>query len=635
MLAVAAAQIHVYSYAGDIAAMALCGALSVLIFSSQLKRNERVMMLYAILGELFMAAVAHVISEQQMLLVEPSHTIVYVFRLIHQILLSCVLMMYMLYLYEPLWIAHIVQRRNMVASVVFIIFGTIFDIIGTNKEWGFCIRDDGVIQHGFTPYSVVYILLVGQIFFFILKYRSRLIRQVFWSMFGLNIISAFLLLMQSQNSSQSYTTIAYLIPVIGIIFMFHSNPIDVSTGAVSEAYLNSDLEEIIARGKEMFLIACRIRGFNDHMKESKFFRTVYYTFLRTNVKKGVLYHFSNGKLMLILRKADAQPETVSKIMRDFEEAYEQFRIEYKIVMMGSSPEITSALDYIRLLEETEKQMPYNEIYSVTDDDIKHYYDGRYILSELEDIVKKNDLGDARVLVYCQPVYNIITGKYDTAEALMRLKLEKTGLVFPDQFISLAEENNLIHTLSLIILDKTCAAIHDFIDEGYEFKRASVNFSIADLHYSQFSSDVKHIIDRNGIPYDCIAVEITESRSDADFQMLKEKVQALQTLGIKFYLDDFGTGYSNFERIMEIPFDIIKFDRSMLIEFSKDESSRYMVSTFAAMFHKLKYSVLFEGVENETDEQNCIEMNASYLQGYKYSRPIPINELRRFLHRAAH
>ena len=85
--------------------------------------------------------------------------------------------------------------------------------------------------------------------------------------------------------------------------------------------------------------------------------------------------------------------------------------------------------------------------------------------------------------------------------------------------------------------------------------------------------------------------------------------------------------------MEIPFDIIKFDRSLLIESAKSESSFYMVSTFASMFDTLSYSVLFEGIENETDEKNCVDMRAKYLQGYKYSRPIPIDQLYRFLPKA--
>ena len=162
------------------------------------------------------------------------------------------------------------------------------------------------------------------------------------------------------------------------------------------------------------------------------------------------------------------------------------------------------------------------------------------------------------------------------------------------------------------------------------KRVSVNFSAIDIRYDTFCDEVKSIIDQNGLEYDKIAVEITESRSEADFNLMKQRVIQLQDLGIKFYLDDFGTGYSNFERIMEIPFDIIKFDRSMLMESHRSTSSQYMVKTFANMFNDLRYAVLFEGVENDSDEDRCIMMKAQYLQGYKYSKPIPIEELRRFL-----
>ena len=213
---------------------------------------------------------------------------------------------------------------------------------------------------------------------------------------------------------------------------------------------------------------------------------------------------------------------------------------------------------------------------------------------------------------------------------MRMELPDIGMVFPDQFIPIAEQYNIIHTLSLIILNKTCHAVHDFVDEGYDVRRISVNFSTIDIRYEKFCEEVERIIYANAIPYEKIAVEITESRSEADFNVMKQRVIQLQKLGIKFYLDDFGTGYSNFERIMEIPFDIIKFDRSMLIESVKNDSSKFMVSTFASMFLQLNYAVLFEGVEDDRDELHCVNMNANYLQGYKYSKPIPIEELKNFL-----
>jgi len=124
--------------------------------------------------------------------------------------------------------------------------------------------------------------------------------------------------------------------------------------------------------------------------------------------------------------------------------------------------------------------------------------------------------------------------------------------------------------------------------------------------------------------------LTESRNEKDFKRVKRIMKELQGKGIKFYLDDFGTGYSNFERIIGLPIDIIKFDRSLTILASKNDESRFMVGSFSEIFKKADYQILFEGVEDENDEHQCIDMDAMYLQGYKYSKPIPIEQLETFL-----
>jgi EAL domain-containing protein (putative c-di-GMP-specific phosphodiesterase class I) len=106
------------------------------------------------------------------------------------------------------------------------------------------------------------------------------------------------------------------------------------------------------------------------------------------------------------------------------------------------------------------------------------------------------------------------------------------------------------------------------------------------------------------------------------------------MGISFYLDDFGTGYSSLERIMQLPFDIIKFDRSLVVASGASDKSEQIVRNMARLFAEMDFSVLYEGVETEKDEKRCVGMSASYLQGYKYSRPVPISGLRDFFTRAA-
>ena len=181
-----------------------------------------------------------------------------------------------------------------------------------------------------------------------------------------------------------------------------------------------------------------------------------------------------------------------------------------------------------------------------------------------------------------------------------------------------------------MLHKTCIAIKELEHEGYRIERVSINFSVKELRLDSFTEDVMHILNQNDVDPSKIAIELTESRNEKDFNNMKRVMFEMQEKGIKFYLDDFGTGYSNFERIIGLPIDIIKFDRSLTLLASKSDETKFMVGSFSEIFQKADYQILFEGVEDEKDEIQCKDMNALYLQGYRYSKPIPICELKNFL-----
>ncbi len=151
----------------------------------------------------------------------------------------------------------------------------------------------------------------------------------------------------------------------------------------------------------------------------------------------------------------------------------------------------------------------------------------------------------------------------------------------------------------------------------------------DVREKNFGFSVKQIVKDSRIPFDKIAIEITESQNEQDFLTVRDRLHELKDSGITFYLDDFGTGYSNFERIMELPFDIIKFDRSLVIASASNTDSETMVTYLARMFTDMGYDVLYEGIKNEEDENRCTKMCGKFLQGYKYSKPIPIEQLREY------
>ena len=312
---------------------------------------------------------------------------------------------------------------------------------------------------------------------------------------------------------------------------------------------------------------------------------------------------------------------LSLYMKEFDEIGKEFPENMQSTVRNFT------YDYIKRSREC-------SIHRVGPEDITAFNRSEYILKELADINRKCDLNDPRVLVYCQPVLNVKTGEYDTGEALMRLNLPELGIVYPNQFIHLAEEHSFIHTLTEIILHKTCDAIRQFTDAGFQIRRISVNVSALELKIDHFCQDITNIISQSDIPGDKIAIELTESQNEDDFNRMKQKIGELKEKGIKFYLDDFGTGYSNMERIMELPFDIIKFDRSLVIASDEAERSRKMVANLASMFSNMEYDVLYEGIETDTNEQMCKAMSASYLQGFKYSRPEPIVRMTDYLSRPA-
>ena len=270
-------------------------------------------------------------------------------------------------------------------------------------------------------------------------------------------------------------------------------------------------------------------------------------------------------------------------------------------------------------------------FCLTPNELERVKNGEVIRKELEDIYKQHNLDDPRVLVYCQPVYNVVKGTYETAEALMRLQLEEE-IIPPNEFIPIAESSGYIHVLTEIILHKTCEMVKYFCEQGYIISRISVNVSALELKDPNFSQDLIRIIWQSRVPDNKIAIELTESQTYSDFLLMKERIEELKDKGIIFYLDDFGTGYSSMERIMEIPFDIIKFDRSLVIASRSSDRSHKLVVGMSNIFSSMNYAVLYEGIEEAEDEQMCIGMSASYLQGYKYSKPIPIMELQSYLTR---
>ena len=622
---------------GDVAVIAICVVILILLAASYVSRTSSLNIFLSIVGYIMIAALINIVYHG--LLTERAtglYLAVYVLRLLYETLLFNVFFLFVLYVTQITGMAHEQARLVTVVSCTLFFASVAADIILTVKGVGFRITEDGMVLNGINIFMIGYVLFTVLLVSLMRRVRDLLYKRVMYGFYGTMAVSLLVRFGQFVMNQSSLTTMTFVLPAIAMLYIMHSSPYNVTLGAVDVRAMEDMVRTMHRREQDFIFMSLLLPKYDEEGRVLPGeYQAVARKYAADYFRKGFLFQLSNGHVVLMAPKYcnPNYEELIQSILRDFDRQYKRYRQAFKVVVGESIEEISRKNEYASLIISVEHDMPDNTVRRVRQSDIDRFNREGYILRELADIYGKRDLEDPRVLAFCQPVFNIRTGRFDTAEALMRLNLEQTGLIFPDQFISLAEDHDYIHVLTEIILHKTCREIRKLTDEGFHISRISVNVSVLELKDESFCDDIEKIIARNQVPGEQVAIELTESRNEADFMVMKQKIDELRQEGIRFYLDDFGTGYSNMERIMELPFDIIKFDRSLVIASGASERSERIVENLAHLFRDMEYSVLYEGVEDEADEARCREMSASYLQGFKYSRPIPIEQLRDYASKA--
>lgn len=619
-----------YSPAADIVVASVCLVMFVLVAFSYVSRKRSTKLFFTMIGLVLVSAWAD-ISFYTMAADPALHTVANWVRCVYHATLFLIFVYYIAYICE----ATKYEKTRIYVTIANILFAIVLltDIITTARGMTFRVDASGIrfVRHGIFMYGyIAFLILISTL---LMRVRNLLFRRVMFSFFGTIIISFLLLLAQGISGQSSFTIAALFLPMIAVMYMLHSNPYDALLGTNDLKAMRETVRYYQYKKYDFMYMSLYLRMFDEEGKEMpEELKALVRQFAFKYFRRWKMFKVGNGHLVLVFRK-DKNPD-YEKRMQDMLDAffplYEKYRFDYKIVVGQSIDDISIRGMYPEFIRSIHRSMQQCSVHRVSAEDYDTFRQSEYILSELEDIYHKSDLDDPRVLVYCQPVLNARKGRYESGEALMRLNLKETGIIYPDMFIPLAEEHGLIHALTRIILKKTCDAILALVGEGLSVRRISVNVSPLELKDKEFCKDIMDIIGISGVPVDKIAIEITESHNERDFLVMKEVIEELKSKGIQFYLDDFGTGYSNMERIMELPFDIIKFDRSLVLAAGSDDRSRSMVANLAGMFSDMRFRVLYEGVENESDEQLCKSMSACFLQGFRYSKPIPILEMRSFL-----
>lgn len=241
------------------------------------------------------------------------------------------------------------------------------------------------------------------------------------------------------------------------------------------------------------------------------------------------------------------------------------------------------------------------------------------------------LEDREFVVYYQPKVVVDGGRIVGAEALCRW-MHNGQLVPPGEFIPVLEQGRDICKLDFYMLDSVCKDIRRWLDNGMKAVRVSVNLSRRHLSDIDLLEHIIEIVDRNNVPHEYIEIELTETTTDVEFKDLKRIIKGLQKSGISTSVDDFGIGYSSLNLIKEIPWNVLKLDRSLLPA-EGDENpvqKNIMFKYIIAMAQEMGLECISEGVETKEQVQLLMENKCNLAQGYFFDRPLPVEEFEKRL-----
>lgn len=225
-------------------------------------------------------------------------------------------------------------------------------------------------------------------------------------------------------------------------------------------------------------------------------------------------------------------------------------------------------------------------------------------------------------VYYQPKVTLKDYKLSGAEALCRWK-HNGKLVPPGDFIPVLEAGTLICELDFYMLEHVCRDLREWIDAGKEVVRISVNLSRKNINSPNLLDRIICIIDKYQVPHELIEIELVETAGELNDEDLSEFLNGLRTNGISTAVDDFGTGFSSLSLIRNLPWSVIKIDRSLLPQELDEHSEQYiMLRHLLTMLYDMGFKCIVEGVETVEQVKMLKENNCYVAQGFYFDRPLP-------------
>ncbi len=239
-----------------------------------------------------------------------------------------------------------------------------------------------------------------------------------------------------------------------------------------------------------------------------------------------------------------------------------------------------------------------------------------------------ELGGELDLLY-QPYVDLATGRVLGVEALARWNHPDLGLVYPNRFVPVAEETDLIIPMGEWVLREACRQLKEWHQDGAPQISVSVNVSSRQLQRGNLIESVDVALESSGLSPEFLEIELTEGTLGSDTEMARRTLERLRTLGVKVSIDDFGTGYSSLSYLQQFPIDKLKIDKSFVSDVGPERTSA-LPAAIIGLARSLGLDVIAEGVETTDQMRVLAELGCYKMQGFLFSRPLRPSDVRPFI-----
>ena len=236
----------------------------------------------------------------------------------------------------------------------------------------------------------------------------------------------------------------------------------------------------------------------------------------------------------------------------------------------------------------------------------------------------NSVVNNEMVVFLQPKYGAVSEKMNGAEALVRWKHPVRGMISPNDFIPIAEEDGYVKVIDFFVFETVCEQLCEWKKKGYRDIVVSVNFSRRHLSDEDFVQSLCETADAHGVEHKNLEIELTETADFNDMEKLLNVMYRIKEAGFGLAMDDFGSGYSSLQLLMKMPTGVLKMDKSLIDDCTREnEVDNRMAANIISLAQGRGHSVVAEGVETEEQKDILRDANCDMIQGYYYSKPVTI------------